>query len=368
MKKPLLLTLIIFLLVGIAISFKYKINKDLSQPVLVPMPMPSIAPYPSVRQSSPETRIKITKSLFVPYWTLSNNQIETNGFDKIIYFGIKPDKQGISQTEQEEKNLEKFNGSLPADTQKLLALAMTGSQENLEILDSPSLQQKIIDQTVAIAQKNNMNGIVLGLEIAAIPFDSLVKKISKFTSTFYAASKKNNLTFALALYGDLFYRARPYDVKTLAQNADTIMIMAYDLHKARGNPGPNFPLNGSEKYGYDLSKMTDNFLQFVPAQKITVIFGVFGYDWLVTEKEQSLQAAQALSLSQIKQKFIDTCEFANCVLNRDKDAAESQIHYTDHENKNHIIWFEDMESIKRKQVYLKQKGITSFSYWAYSYF
>ena len=129
-----------------------------------------------------------------------------------------------------------------------------------------------------------MNGIVLDLEIAAIPFDSLVKKINKFTGTFYSASKKNNLTFSLTLYGDLFYRARPYDVKTLALNADSIMIMAYDLHKARGNPGPNFPLIGADKFGYDLTKMTDEFLQSVPPQKITVIFGVYGYDWLVTKK------------------------------------------------------------------------------------
>ena len=152
MKKPILLILIIFLLIGIAISFKYKINKDLSQPVLLPPPAPSVTSgLPGSKATPVKSGQKTSLSLFVPYWTLSGNLIETNGFDKIIYFGIKPDIQGISMTEQEVKQLEEFNKSLPVDTQKLLALRMTGSQENLDILDDPSLQQKIIDQTIEIA-------------------------------------------------------------------------------------------------------------------------------------------------------------------------------------------------------------------------
>jgi spore germination protein YaaH len=364
MKKLSFVILILFLLAGVfAIKiFKDKINKDLSQPVYAPTSIPSPVPSPIT------IRTKTTLSLFVPYWTLQDKKIDASGFDKIIYFGIKPDKQGINSTEQEVIQLKKFSDSLPADTPKLLALRMIDSQENFDILSNIAMQQKIIDQTIEVAQKNNMRGIVLDLEITAIPFDSLVKQINKFTTMFYASAKKNSLSFSLTLYGDSFYRARPFEIKTLAQNSDTIMIMAYDLSKAKGNPGPNFPLLGRERFGYDITKMTDDFLQFVPPQKIAVIFGVFGYDWLVDEKGNALEQAQALTYAQIKQKFIDQCEFTKCVVNRDKDAAETKIRYTDKDGKNHIIWFEDMESIKQKQNYLKQKGITSFSFWAYSYF
>lgn len=355
MKKSLLLVGIVLLFTGIAISFRYKLNKDLTQPINIPTTIPSITTSPVV------TRTKTKLSLFVPYWTLPDGKIETDGFDKIIYFGITPG-------EQDETQLKKFNDSLTKDTKKLLALRMTDSQENARLLGDTSQLQKIIDRTTEAAVKNKMQGIVLDLELSAIPFDSTIKQINKFVSMFYAASKKNNLTFAIALYGDSFYRARPFDAKTLAQNADEIMIMAYDLNKAKGNPGPNFPLKGSEKFGYDLTRMTDDFLQVMKAQKITVIFGVFGYDWVVGENGQSLQEAQALTLNQIKQKFIEKCEFAKCVVTRDKEAGETQIRYTDNDNKNHIIWFEDMESIKQKKEYLQQRGINSFSYWAYSYF
>ncbi len=327
MKRSLPFILVIFLLIGLLLTFKYKLNKDLSQPVNTPVAMNGRASISTIQiKPGKETRT----SLFIPYWTLTDEQIGTNGFDSFIYFGIKPDKEGISKTEQEEKNLEQFNEMLPSDSRKLLALRMTETGENLDILSKPLLQQKIIDQTIKIAKDNNMQGIVLDLEISAIPFDSLTKSINKFTSEFYKSAKKARLSLALTFYGDTLYRARPYDVKTLSKNADTIMIMAYDLNKPSGNPGPNFPLKGREKFGYDAIKMTDDFLEFIPPEKISVVFGLFGYDWMVNEKGNGLEEAQALTLSQIKQKFIDPAKqdkFINLVLSRDRDAGESQIQY-----------------------------------------
>lgn len=367
--KITLITILLLLLFGTAfIAFKYKLNKDISQPVNTTVARPVIS-VAQVKHLKPETRIKT--SLFVPYWTLTNEKIDSSGFESFIYFGIKPDKQGISMTETEAKNLEKFNGMLFKGSRKLLALRMTNSQGSVDILSKPLLQREIIDQTIQITQENNMQGVVLDLEVSAIPFDSLTQSINKFTSEFYTSVKKARLTFSLALYGDTLYRARPYEVKTLAQNADSIMIMAYDLNKPNGNPGPNFPLGGQGKFGYDLTKMTDDFLQFVPSEKASVIFGLFGYDWVVDEKGKGIEEARALTLSQIRQKFINPAnqdKFINLVLSRDNDAGELQIQYLDAENKRHIVWFEDMESIKQKQEYLKSRGINSYSYWAYSYF
>ncbi len=355
MKRLFIFAGIVLLIIVSIIAFKNKVKKDLAQPINIPTTIPSVTVSPVI------TGTKTRFSLFVPYWTLSGDKIEAGGFDKIIYFGIKPG-------EQDEKQLQKFNDFLTNGTQKLLALRMTDSEENARLLGDVSEQEKIINQTIEIAQKNEMRGIVMDLELSAIPFDSTLKQINKFTSMFYASSKKKRLTFSITLYGDSFYRVRPFDAKTLAQNADEIMIMAYDLHKAKGNPGPNFPLRGREKFGYDLTEMTDDFLQVMRAQKITVIFGVYGYDWVVDKNGQALREANALTLSQIKQKFIDKCDFSKCVVTRDKESGETRINYMDNENKNHIIWFEDMESIKQKKGYLQQRGINSFSYWAYSYF
>lgn len=336
------------------VAFKYKINKDLVQPVYSPTSMPNATKSPVVNNS------KTSLSLFVPYWALSEEKVDADGFEKLIYFGIKPDKTGIS--EEEINQLNNFNELRPADSQAWLAVRMTNSSENLKILDDTVLEQKIIDETITAAEERNMNGIVLDLEISAIPLDALIKQVNKFSEMFYESSKKNGLTYAIALYGDSFYRPRPFDVKTLAQNSDQVMVMAYDFHKAGGSPGPNFPLNGSEKYGYDIGKMADDFLELVPANKITVVFGLFGYDWEVDDKGDATAQGQALTLAQMKHKF------ANEKLRRDADAGEMQVNYMDDKKHKHVVWFEDMESVKQKEDFLKLKGISSFSYWAYSYY
>lgn len=348
---------IVFLIIGGFIAFKNKVKKDLAQPVNIPAPLPSLMTSPVITAGQEKL------SLFVPYWTLSGDKIETDRFDKIIYFGIKPGEQ--------DEELEKFNDSLTNGAKKLLALRMTDSQENARLLGDTSKLEEIINETIKIALGEGMQGIVLDLELSAIPFDSVIKQINKFAEAFYKECKNNNLTFSIAIYGDLFYRVRPFDVKALSQNADEIMIMAYDLHKARGNPGPNFPLRGQQKFGYDMTRMTDDFLRVMNAEKITVIFGVYGYDWIVNKEEKVLQEAKALTFNQIKQKFIDPAErgeFTKYVVTRNKEATETQIRYTDNENKDHVVWFEDMESIKQKKEYLRKRGINSFSYWAYSYF
>ncbi len=363
MKKVFLVLLILLVAaIGAFKILKYKINKDLAQPVHAPVKIEPPTPVPISQKTTSSL------SLFVPYWGLTSEKIESEKYNQVIYFGVAPDSGNINLTQQDESQLDNFNKIAPSGSQKLLALRMTNNQDNFTTLKDPTQQQKIIQETIKIAQKNNMQGIVLDLEISAIPFDSLVKQINSFDDAFYTTVKKNNLTFSLALYGDAQYRARPFEVKTLAKNADNIMIMAYDFSKAKGNPGPNFPLKGSERFGYDYTNLTDDFLKFIPSDKITVIFGLFGYDWLVDEKGNATQPAQAMTLLQINQKFINQCAFPKCEWKRDKESAEVAITYTDNDKKKHIIWFEDMESVRQKQEFLKTKGINSFSYWAYSYF
>lgn len=165
----------------------------------------------------------------------------------------------------------------------------------------------------------------------------------------------------MTIYGDTFYRKRPYDIKSIGSSLDELMIMAYDFSKSYGEPGPNFPHEGQEQYGYDLKTMIEDFANLVPREKLTVIFGMYGYDWTVDDKERPLKQAQALSFNEIKKKYPENC--SNCTTSRDELAQETKIVAGDH-----VIWFEDSTSAQKKQEYLKSQGIGNFAYWAYGYF
>ena len=363
MKRLGFFIIVVLVLVSLGLllrSAKEKVRRDLAQPVA--FPSITIAPTYEV-----DANAKTKNSLFVPYWTLKGD-IDAEKYDSFIYFGISPKESGIDMEEAGAVNVDTFLEKIPTGKKKLLAIRMINTQTNLAILKDPIKQKKIISETIAFAKQNNFDGVVLDLEISAIPFDSLIQQISSITKGFYTHSKKNDLSFGMTFYGDTFYRIRPFDVKVLANNTDEIFIMTYDFHKSNGNPGPNFPLQGKDKYGYDIDKMTDTFLQFSPSDKITIIFGLFGYDWVVDKQGKALEKGQPLTNHEIQQEFLTDCLYTNCSVRRDNESAETEVRYTDEDGKDHSVWFEDMGSVSSKKAYLKKKGISSFSFWANSYF
>ena len=182
----------------------------------------------------------ISKSIFVPYWSL-NSELQLNPYDRIIYFGISTNESGVNKEEVGYKNLEKFSSLNFINSKKYLTLRMTNTDDNLKILKDEKIIKKIIAESIEIAQQYDFSGIVLDLELGVLFGDEIIDQINNFSNSFYKEIIKNNLKYSIAIYGDVFYRKRPYDVSSLAKNSDEIMIMAYDFHKSIGEPGPNFP-------------------------------------------------------------------------------------------------------------------------------
>ena len=319
-------------------------------------------------------------SIFIPYWSLTPDasQPSESEYDSYIYFGISPTFDGINKQEVGYDGIEEFLSFVPAGKEKFLTLRMIDDDVNIFILKNADVQRKIIQETSEIVEQNAFAGVVLDLEISSLFDEDVTVQINNFVQQFYTEVNNNYRQFFVTIYGDTFFRRRPFDIAFLAKNSDGIMVMAYDFHKSRGEPGPNFPYESGARYQYNFKKMVSDFSKFVPKEKLTVIFGMFGYDWLVDEKKRPIRQAEALSLNEINKKFIDKCEFKNCVVKRDALSKETEINYiisspTPDEQEiyridYHIVWFEDEESVKIKSDFLKEQGIESISYWAHGYF
>lgn len=357
MKKLGLALILISLMVGFFAWQKEEISS--------PTPVVEKKPSPTAK---PKTSVKSTASIFVPYWTDWQSGLTVDEYDRIIFFGLTASEDGVNKNEAGYKKLADFSNFVPQNKEKWLALQLTNAEVNFSILDNQSSWSKISQQAIDEAKKNNFGGLVLDLEMTAISSDELVKKITDFVNFFYSKTKEQNLKLALTIYGDTFYRQRPFDIENLSQSADEIMIMAYDFHKTLGQPGPNFPLAKNGRYPYDLKTMVEEFFQFIPAEKLTVIFGLFGYDWLVDEVARPISRAKALTYHQIKDKFLDSCNWQNCLVKKDELSAETEVNYVDENLNYHIVWFEDKQSVEAKMDFLKKRGISSFAYWAYGYF
>lgn len=360
MKKIAILCVLLGIVGGIFLVFssqEQKILSPLSAFRTKQMPAPT---KPIVQEKS--------SALFVPYWSLGTNLIAAPDFDTLLYFGVSATTNGIDTTEVGYKRLAQFHQVSSNYKRRFLVIRMIDSSVNSKVLDSSSSQEKIIADSIKIAKEEGFDGIVLDFEINALAFDSVIKNITKFYTVFAQKTTDANLAFDITLYGDAFYRARPYDVAAIGKQVGRIYLMTYDFHKARGNPGPNFPLSGKDTYGYDLKTMIADFSKQVPAEKLIVTFGLFGYDWTVDEKNQSSKIAAPLSFTDIQAKYLLQCSEKNCKTKRDKLSGETNITYTDAAGEKHAIWFEDPTSMAQKKQYLQSQGLNASSVWAYSYF
>jgi spore germination protein YaaH len=309
---------------------------------------------------------KSTSNIFVPYWNVPKDTSDLSNYDKIYYFSLTTDTNGLNKTNQ---NWEKMSDFLELQTKnKYLTISMLDFNQNLDILKDVKWQQKIIEDTIIVTKKSVFSGVVLDLEMSPSLSKNTPDEITEFIKDFYKSAKENNLEFYITLYGDVFYRARPYDVKALEKYCDKFLIMTYDLHKPSGEPGPNFPLEKGDKYPYDLKTLNSQLLQLIPPQKIEYIFGMYGYNWVVDETKKPIKPAKSMSFLDIKKSYLDTCEWENCVIKRDELSGENEVDYIDEFLNYRIVWYEDKESVDRKIKYLKTTGISNFSFWTLGYF
>lgn len=303
--------------------------------------------------------------IFVPHWTFSENLV-TQKYSSIIYFGISIDKFGIDRNEKGYEKLISFSDLVEGGKSRYLTLRIIGEDADNDFLENINLQKKIGAEVAELSKEYKFDGVVVDFETSAFGFSSTEEKITKMYKILSEEIKKENLEFIVTIFGDNYYRARPYNIKEIGMFSDKIIIMAYDFHKARLNPGPNFPLSGKDKYGYDLQSMIKDFEKDLDLEKIIVALGYFGYDWKM-EKGVSVGTAEPLSLNQINSRFIDNCEFMNCKLEKNSD-SESVISYEDAEGFLHEVWFESEESAEKKIEFLNSIGINQIAFWAYSYY
>lgn len=307
-----------------------------------------------------------TSSLFVPYW--SNMNLDTrDDYDRYIYFGVNVNDQGVITDDDGYRSLSSFT-SFSTGKEKWLTVRMLDHDMNTTILGDSGAWVNIAHSIARTASENGFDGVVLDLEVGLISFHIAPDSISGFSETLSHEIHAQNMKYGMAIYGDASFRQRPYDVKTLARNTDEIMMMAYDFHKSFGEAGPNFPLHGVDTYNYDFSTMLDDFSKVVPPEKLSVVYGMYGYEWIVDDQDRALKTALALTLNQIQKRFLNGCSERDCVVKRDRESAETEITFKDDQGRKHEIWFEDQESVKQKQAEAEKKGIVGSVFWAHGYF
>lgn len=355
--------LVLFAVIAVSVVFVY-LSWDLEQKNPSPVPL---LPIPTMSPSSPSPTPRpaesVSSSVFVPFWALGKDNLSSIPDEKIYYFGVAVDRSGQIINDAGYQTLGRLN--CPETKSCILVLRMLNGEDNTAILKNPRVYPVIAANVIALADTHNFKGIALDLEDNTIlSEEGTVENITKFVQSFYTSVKKDYKMLSFIIYGDAYYRKRAFDVAAIAKSADEVMVMAYDFSKGYGEPGPNFPFSReSGDYNYDFKQMTADFLRDVPAEKLTVIFGMYGYDWPLNAQGTPLKRATSMTDREIE-KLRTNGHVTLTVL---PESREKKIEYTDSEGK-HTIWYEDTESAAVKTDYLQKEGVGSISFWAYSYY
>ncbi len=373
-------SLLIFCLIALFIAIKH-FSFSPNKPVIQEQKQGSTEAQKSQSvptENYPEYTGQMQLHVFVPYWRLSGTfdppSIPQSSLNTLMYFAVHTLEDGsIDQSDQGYAQIGTFmTRTQESQAHKVLTLSMHDESISSKILEDDTLHTILASNLSSLAIQHGFDGIVLDLEYAALPTQEVIRDISSLTQTLSNTARSHDLSFSIAIYGDTYYRSRPYDIGTLAPLVDYIYIMAYDFHKSYGQPGPNFPLSssgqGKASYPYSLENALTDFLQDSQPEQLIPTYGLYGYDWSVDDQNRPAKQAAAQTLNQIEAKYLPTCPETNCLITRDPVSTEMSITFTDSGNQKHTIWYEDLNSLKQKVQKSRSFSIRNSAIWAAGYF
>ncbi|WZY00261.1 glycoside hydrolase family 18 protein [Bacillus sp. FSL W7-1360] len=142
-----------------------------------------------------------------------------------------------------------------------------------------------------------------------------------------------------------------HDYRAHGDIVDFVVLMTYEWGYSGGPAMAVSPIG-------PVSEVVDYALTEMPAQKIMLGQNLYGYDWTLPF-EPGGEYARAIS----PQQAIDLARTHNVPIQYDETAQAPFFFYTDDQNNEHEVWFEDGRSIQAKFDLIKERGLRGISYW-----
>ncbi|MFW6006845.1 MAG: glycosyl hydrolase family 18 protein [Halanaerobiales bacterium] len=222
------------------------------------------------------------------------------------------------------------------------------SQVSNEIVLNKKSWRRTFHELICFLKKYNFSNLNFNLEgIKKENQETFNLFIEYFAGIFHLAGYDLGFSVPAKTEDNNSEWAGAYDYTKLDQEVDELIIMAYDYHWSRGNPGPIAPFS----WVRDIIDYT-----LVTISRARVFLGIpcYGYDWIVGKDER----ARGLSHSQVR-KIIKT-NGGNWEW--DQESKTPYYKYEDEQGR-HEIWFENKTSINKKLELVQQYQLAGAVFW-----
>lgn len=220
------------------------------------------------------------------------------------------------------------------------------------ILNDPNVQENLLNNIIATAQKYGMRDI-------HFDFEFLRPEDRQAYNQFLRRAKERFSELGWFLSTALAPKVRAdqpgrwyeaHDYRAHGEIVDFVVIMTYEWGYSGGPAMPVSPLNSvREVLQYAITE--------IPPEKIMMGQNLYGYDWTLPFSPGT--TARAIS----PQEAIELAARYHVPIQYDYVAQAPFFFYTDEEGRRHEVWFEDARSIQAKFNLVKELNLRGVSYW-----
>ena len=323
---------------------------------------------------------------FLPYWNANKtDRINFNVLTTLAYFDIKvnpdgsinEDDQGYQAFESKEMT-QVFKKAHAAGTRVVATLTMMDGPSIESFLDDPDAQKALVKSSAEMVRERGIDGVNVDFEYFGGAGPEYKPKFTAFitslTQEMHATVPSSKVS--VSLYASVKIAPRLYDLKSIAENSDQVVMMAYDFATLSSEVAmPTAPLYGHSKgdWWYDVSSAVDDFLTVMPANKLVLANPYYGVNFPVVQPEvkaATLSAywggAEHMTYADDKDSITPDMKGATkFVTGWDDDAKVGwKAYYMPSTGVWRMSFMEDVRSLNAKYDFALSKNLAGVGIWA----
>lgn len=262
-------------------------------------------------------------------------------------------------------------GLLPLDDERLLASAARfqtatlmhlstlteagnfSNERSSLLLNSPDLQEKLIQDVIATMRRKNFYGLDIDFEFVYPSERTLYADfVRKLRERLNPMGYPVIVALAPKTRGDqpgLLYEAHDYALLGAAANA--VLLMTYEWGYTYGPPmavAPVPQVRGVLNYAVSV----------IDPAKIFLGVPLYGYDWPLPYVQGETRANSLSPWHAVELAGRNRAE-----IQFDESSQAPYFYYTDRGGRQHVVWFEDARSMDAKLRLVAEYGLQGVGYW-----
>lgn len=328
---------------------------------------------------------------YLPYWTINKAKyLQMDKLTDIAYFGLHIKENGDWLVAEDGElipgyNQWKNNKDLDAVIAKAkkndvnFALTIISHRDDVsdKFLDCRSCWENLANNTIEELVSKDIKDVNINFEYVEYTPRDKARQFTEFVEYMNERldSRFGESNLVVSAFADSAIRNRVTIIEEIGKVADQVFIMAYDFHRPTSDTaGPVSPIGGKGVHAeYDIETMVQDYLAYIPPNKLLLGVPYYGYNWVVEEDAEYAKRISGTdeigySQSQTYEYIMETILTVKPELKWDELAKTPYFTYTSPETGSlREVYFDNVESLSFKYNLVLENNLAGIGIWALGY-